>query len=250
MRTGAPLGMAHRSPRRTERNWAAITPRMRTSATASPWTWCRTSVVDMLEKTTKLPVRLTSGSPTRSAAWRIWANNAWDVPVSTAGTRALMRSVAWPSPPSARNRWTSTGASLSSAATKSATSAEAAGRRRRRAVPSDPPDHLREPSLDRPGLERVDDPRRKIRQRGQEQRRERDGETVTDHDAQRSKQAEVPNGGDRQRKEGGEPDGSREGRVEARGAHPTVGLFESNRPRQPVRASDEVLIEELDGPLE
>src|SRR5260370_28402622 len=122
--------------------------------------------------------------------------------------------------------------------------------RRRRAVPSAPPYRPREPPLDRPGLERVDDPRRKIRQTGQEQRRERDRETVTDHDAQGSKQAEVPNGWDRQRKEGGEPDGSRKGRVEARGAHPTMGLFESSPPRQPLRPSDEVLIEELDGPLE
>jgi hypothetical protein len=68
--------MAHKSPSRIERNWAAITPRMRMRATARPWIWWRTSVVDMLENTTKLPVKVTSGRPTRSAAARICANKA------------------------------------------------------------------------------------------------------------------------------------------------------------------------------
>ena len=35
-RTGAPFGMAQSKPRRIERNWMAITPRMRIRATPSP----------------------------------------------------------------------------------------------------------------------------------------------------------------------------------------------------------------------
>jgi hypothetical protein len=93
-------------------------------------------------------------------------------------------------------------------------------------VVAHPSRHAREPALDRPRLETVDDPPREIRERCEQQWRQHDGEPVADHDAERGEEAEVADGRNRQREQRHKANGRGQRRVEARDAHAAIRVLE------------------------
>src|SRR5262249_47827240 len=98
--------------------------------------------------------------------------------------------------------------------------------RRRPSVLTHPSRDARKPALHGPRLETVDDPRREIRQRREQEWRQHDREAITDHDAERGKEAEVADGRDGQREQRHEANGRSQPRVEARDAHAAIRLLE------------------------